>query len=485
MGAYPQIADWNEDGKLDLLVGDTNGRITLFTNTGTNTNPVLTKTGFLQASGRDLTVGTRATPVVVDWNNDGRKDLLSGSASGYVYLFLNTGTNAAPVFGAATTIKANGVTIMHREAGVEVCDLNRDGKKDLLVGDYWGYIYFYQNNGTDANPVFTTYEKIQAGGSDLKIDYYARFDVADWDEDGDLDLIVGRWDARVSVFLNSNSGPTLQITSPNGGEDWPIGAIQNITWTSTGTSGNVWIELSRDNGNSWELLFANTPDDQSQPWLISGPVTTQAILQISDTDGSPSARSESPFTISAGATKQVQYSFARAGWYLISLPVTPTDNYLSILFPTALGAYGYNPDTQGYVTVTRLEPKKGYWLLIPAATVATISGPALESYTEHYSRGWHLIGATYGTNLSLQDPDDTPNGAVIALYGWNAATNSYQTVYPAGRGVLNEKEGYWLAVVADCDLTVPGTPPLARHSETLPGATNDFHTQYGLQPPPP
>lgn len=86
MGAFPQIADWNEDGKKDLLVGDTNGNITLFTNTGSNSNPVLSKTGFIQAGGTTLDVGVRATPVVVDWDNDGKKDLLSGNSNGYVLL---------------------------------------------------------------------------------------------------------------------------------------------------------------------------------------------------------------------------------------------------------------------------------------------------------------------------------------------------------------------------------------------------------------
>ena len=109
MGAYPQIADWNEDGKLDLLVGATNGRITLFINNGTKGNPQLTSKGFIQAGGTDLNVGNRAAPVVVDWNNDKKKDLIVGTDAGTIRLYLNSGTNSAPVFTTFSNLKAGGV----------------------------------------------------------------------------------------------------------------------------------------------------------------------------------------------------------------------------------------------------------------------------------------------------------------------------------------------------------------------------------------
>lgn len=96
MGAYPQIADWNEDGLIDLLVGDTNGKISLFLNNGSPGNPQLTAQGFIKVGTADLDVGDRASPVVVDWNNDSKKDLVVGDDDGYVRLYLNSGTNKDP-----------------------------------------------------------------------------------------------------------------------------------------------------------------------------------------------------------------------------------------------------------------------------------------------------------------------------------------------------------------------------------------------------
>lgn len=209
MGAYPQIADWNEDGKIDLLVGDTNGRITLFINTGDKGNPQLTSKGFIKAGSASLNVGNRASPVVIDWNNDGRKDLVVGDDDGYVRLYLNTGTNSAPAFTNYTRLKAGGNDIRNSySASPEVCDLDDDGKKDLLVSDYSGYVYFYRNTGEDANPTFANGERLRASGSYMKVGSYARLDVADWDEDGDLDILLGETDAYINLFLGT-SNPSL------------------------------------------------------------------------------------------------------------------------------------------------------------------------------------------------------------------------------------------------------------------------------------
>ncbi len=61
---------------------------------------------YLSSSGNPLTVSYYAAPSVIDWNNDGRKDLLVGEFSyGNVRLFLNQGTDAQPVFGAGQLVR--------------------------------------------------------------------------------------------------------------------------------------------------------------------------------------------------------------------------------------------------------------------------------------------------------------------------------------------------------------------------------------------
>ena len=67
---------------------------------------------FVQDGGAPLSVEYHAAPEVVDWDNDGRKDLVVGQfVSGRIHLFLNTGTDAAPAFSGSSFIQSSGSPI--------------------------------------------------------------------------------------------------------------------------------------------------------------------------------------------------------------------------------------------------------------------------------------------------------------------------------------------------------------------------------------
>jgi hypothetical protein len=61
--------------------------------------------------GSPLDIGGESAPAVIDWNNDGKMDLLLGGYGGYVWLFLNQGTDLDPVFNGSTKIESDGVPI--------------------------------------------------------------------------------------------------------------------------------------------------------------------------------------------------------------------------------------------------------------------------------------------------------------------------------------------------------------------------------------
>jgi len=72
--------------------------ILIYLNEGPDASPVFNSYYLLQVSGTDFDIGTRAAPRIVDWDRDGTKDLLVGEVEGYVYFLKNEGTNKAPVF---------------------------------------------------------------------------------------------------------------------------------------------------------------------------------------------------------------------------------------------------------------------------------------------------------------------------------------------------------------------------------------------------
>ena len=69
--------------------------------------------GQLIYSGADpLSIGITSCPEVVDWNNDRKPDLLVGTFSqGKTMIFMNTGSNKKPVLDKGTVVKAGGSPI--------------------------------------------------------------------------------------------------------------------------------------------------------------------------------------------------------------------------------------------------------------------------------------------------------------------------------------------------------------------------------------
>jgi hypothetical protein len=163
----------------------------------------------LQASGTTLRVSSYAIPCVADWNGDGRKDLLVGyQTASKVALYLNTGTDANPVFTTSVSLQAGAADICLPSGGCGapapwVCDYDNDGKRDLLAGDgAYGYVYFYRNTNTDANPILDTGVRLLAGGNVLSVNYRATPYHYDWDGDGLGDLLCGNGDGNVFWFRN-------------------------------------------------------------------------------------------------------------------------------------------------------------------------------------------------------------------------------------------------------------------------------------------
>ena len=130
--------------------------------------------------------------------------------------------------------------------------------------------------------------------------------------------------ARIRVTANSGtfrSGqsdadftvqtPLMTVNRPNGGERWHALGMQEIRWVSVGNPSGVRIDLSRDGGANWETLFADTPDDGSQFWLVSGPPTTQALIRVSSVaDDLLIDQSDSAFEI---AIPQIRVTFPNGG----------------------------------------------------------------------------------------------------------------------------------------------------------------------------
>lgn len=147
-GAVGYPVDWFNDGRPAMLIGTVMGRLLVRRHTGTKEAPMFSNRNDFEIliDGKTAMDDGHASPIVVDWDGDGRWDIVSGSLSGSVYFFRNTGKEGAPEFKTREVIVEGGQAEQWVERGQfprrgtrcypQAVDFNGDGKLDLLLGDF-------------------------------------------------------------------------------------------------------------------------------------------------------------------------------------------------------------------------------------------------------------------------------------------------------------------------------------------------------------
>jgi len=241
--------------------------------------------------------------------------------------------------------------------------------------------------------------------------------------------------------------PTINVTSPNGGESWCVGSSHNITWTSTGSITNVKLEYSTNAGSSWITIIASTPNDGSESWVIPNTPSTTSLVKVSEAStGTPSDVSNANFTIApqvitatspnggetwqAGSSHNITWtsscfsgnvkleystdagsswitiiaSTSNSGTYLWSIPNTPSTNSLVRVSDAADGTpndisnavFTISPPPQAMLNVT--SPNGGeIWFVGSSHNITWSSQGLISNVKIEYSingGSWSLITAS-------------------------------------------------------------------------------------------
>jgi len=231
----PNLGDWDGDGDLDLMCGEFLDKITYFENVGSRTEPKYAAGQYLMHEGKPIRMDLEMLQVVAfDWDKNGDVDLIVGQEDGRVALLEYTGTcdGGVPVFKPPRFFRQEARYLKVGALATPYgCDWDGDGDEDLIVGDTAGYLSFVENlDGGDpprwAAPVYLEAEgsiiRLQAGpnGSiqgpcEAKWGYTAP-NVADWNHDGLLDIVINSIWGKVLWFENigTPSQPRLAAAQP-------------------------------------------------------------------------------------------------------------------------------------------------------------------------------------------------------------------------------------------------------------------------------
>ena len=160
----------------------------------------------IHADGKPVDVFGRPSPNLADFDNDGDLDLLCGEfLDGFTY-FENSGTRTKPRYEGGRRLCYRGMPL-HMDVEMIVptaVDWDLDGDVDLVVGDEDGRVALLEHTGSleDGLPVFLPPEYFQQHAADVKFGALATPSVYDWDGDGDEDIICGNTAGQIAWIEN-------------------------------------------------------------------------------------------------------------------------------------------------------------------------------------------------------------------------------------------------------------------------------------------
>ena len=225
--ACPELADIDNDGDLDFFIGTEidystfpfRGRIKYFKNIGNIEQPFfdLMDPYFLGTN-----IGTNLCPDLIDIDNDGDLDMFIGEWNGKNKSFFeNIGNPEDFNFNYIGDLEAYNdqgsysIIDLSGRSGPRFVDIDNDDDFDLFVGTVDGLIAYYQNIGNAENFSFSFETN---SFSQINVQSNAKLDFLDIDLDNDFDLLVGSANNNLTLYKNigSNYDPNFVIDSTLG-----------------------------------------------------------------------------------------------------------------------------------------------------------------------------------------------------------------------------------------------------------------------------
>lgn len=201
---YPAFGDVDGDGDKDMYVGDLNGKLHYYQNitTGNTAQFTLAQPNVTNDEAAAIDVGQFATPQFFDVDADGLLDLLIGERNGNINYFRNSGSVTTPVWhlendsvgglDVAEWWNVTGYSVPHMY-------LNGSGERELLIGSESGWIHWY--DGIDGN-LNGTWNLVDSTWQDLREGARTAVCLHDFTGDGQPDAVIGNFRGGLSFWRN-------------------------------------------------------------------------------------------------------------------------------------------------------------------------------------------------------------------------------------------------------------------------------------------
>lgn len=426
--------DLDGDGKPDLVAsrgGATRNEVLIFRNTST-----LGAISFAPLSQRVLDATHLAFRIAIrDLNADGRPELIVTNAFTSVNNELDVLVNQSTVgsIAFAPTVLKFGLTGASTTYGLDVQDIDGDGKPDIITNQFAsGNIYILRNTSAGAVS-FAASQQINLPENLIEIT------TADFNEDGRLDIAASSFNDRAVILLNQSTPSNISFGSsinvPTGPDPWGISPSDidgdgdvDIVVGNQG-AGAVDLTVVKSNGVNNALIFApvNVSAGKRSRNIRVGDFDGDGKPDIAYTTGAgnsidvirnrncftPTIRNSTPLTICAGQTIRLNavpglgvtnYNWKKDG-------VTVASNTNPFLDITATGNYTVTATSEGGACI-----KDSNTIVVTSGSGTIPTDPVISSNSP--------LCSTPGSNLALLGP--TVAGATYHWTGPNGFTSSVE-----------------------------------------------------------
>ncbi len=200
VSVYPAFGDLNNDGSVDMVVGNRSGKLQFYENTaptGSPMNLTLTDSNLLPtAQHEDL------FPFLYDINGDNTLDIIAGKRRGIVSVWLNTGTPSNPAFNAQPDIDTlGGITQGYPGFAnymfAEIAEISGDTL--LLIGSNDGYLTLYEDIENYTATSFPVHDSIRINAGMVNTS------TADIFNNDTNEILIGQATGGFTIFHQADS----------------------------------------------------------------------------------------------------------------------------------------------------------------------------------------------------------------------------------------------------------------------------------------
>jgi hypothetical protein len=253
------FADYDADGDLDLLVNHLFARSSLFRNA--NGNLTRTQSGEI---GADTEPSASITSAWGDVDNDGDLDLLVITGVNPYRFYTNDGTGQLTRVLSGPVANAGG-----DGAGGVWVDFDNDGWLDLLLPRRSGRPLLFRGTGSGQ------FAQVTSGALPESTHGANGVAVADYDGDGDIDVLLSHWpgSGSPSLFRNETTG-----------NHWLRVRLEGTASNRSGIGAKVRIRTSVGGQERWQLRQIGGFDSAGSQELLAhfglGSATTADVIRI-------------------------------------------------------------------------------------------------------------------------------------------------------------------------------------------------------------